>query len=289
MADLMRLSGRKRDLGGGFIVQRVLPAAQRPSVGPFVFFDHFGPIACTPDRNFDVRPHPHIGLATVTYLFEGAMVHRDSLRNVQRIEPGAINWMTAGRGVVHSERRPEDLRQQAYSLHGLQLWVALPKSAEDGQPGFTHYPAAALPQLEYNGATVRVLVGEALGARSPVQTATPTLYVDVHLPAGATLNWPGRTIEQAVYSVDHPLQLDGEPVAAQTLAILPPDTSVRLTAPDGARLVFVGGDALDGPRLIWWNFVASTQARIDAAKTAWREQRLGKVPDDAEFIPLPEH
>jgi redox-sensitive bicupin YhaK (pirin superfamily) len=289
MADLMRLSGRKRDLGGGFIVQRVLPAAQRPSVGPFVFFDHFGPIVCTPDRNFDVRPHPHIGLATVTYLFEGAMVHRDSLSNVQRIEPGAINWMTAGRGVVHSERRPEDLRHQAYSLHGLQLWVALPKSAEDGQPGFTHYPSAVLPQLSHNGATVRVLVGEALGARSPVQTATPTLYVDVQLPAGATLNWPGRTIEQAVYSVDHPFMLDGEPVAAQTLAILPTNTAVRVTAPDGARLVVVGGEPNDGPRLIWWNFVASTQARIDAAKIAWREQRLGNVPGDAEFIPLPEH
>jgi redox-sensitive bicupin YhaK (pirin superfamily) len=288
MTDLLRLSGRKRDLGGGFIVQRVLPAAQRASVGPFVFFDHFGPIVCTPDRNFDVRPHPHIGLATVTYLFEGAMVHRDSLANAQRIEPGAINWMTAGRGVVHSERRPEDLRQQAYSLHGLQLWVALPKSAEDGQPGFTHYPAAALPQLAHNGATIRVLVGEALGARSPVQTATPTLYVDVQLPAGATLNWPGRTIEQAVYSVDRPLELDGEPVAAQTLAILPPDTAVRVTAPDGARLVIVGGEPVDGPRLIWWNFVASTQARIDAAKIAWREQRLGNVPGDAEFIPLPE-
>jgi redox-sensitive bicupin YhaK (pirin superfamily) len=289
MANLLRLSGRKRDLGGGFIVQRVLPAAQRPSVGPFVFFDHFGPIVCTPDRNFDVRPHPHIGLATVTYLFEGAMVHRDSLANVQRIEPGAINWMTAGRGVVHSERRPEDLRQQAYSLHGLQLWVALPKSAEDGQPGFTHYPAAGLPQLTHNGATVRVLVGEALGERSPVQTATPTLYVDVQLPAGATLNWPGRAIEQAVYSVDRPLELDGEPVAAQTLAILPADTAVRVTAPDGARLVIVGGEPIDGPRLIWWNFVASTQARIDAAKTAWREQRLGNVPGDTEFIPLPEH
>jgi redox-sensitive bicupin YhaK (pirin superfamily) len=284
----MRLMGRKRDLGGGFIVQRVLPAAQRPSVGPFVFFDHFGPIVVRPEQNFDVRPHPHIGLATVTYLFEGAMVHRDSLGNVQRIEPGAINWMSAGRGIVHSERRPEDLRQSPYSLHGLQLWVALPKSAEDGQPGFTHYPASALPQLDYNGATVRVLVGEALGARSPVQTATATLYVDVQLPAGATLNWPGRTIEQAVYSLDRPLQLDGEPLAAQTLAILQPDTSVRLTAPDGARLVFVGGDATDGPRLIWWNFVASTQARIDSAKAAWREQRLGKVPGDSEFIPLPE-
>ncbi|HMD59296.1 MAG TPA: pirin family protein, partial [Steroidobacteraceae bacterium] len=289
MADQMRISGRKRDLGGGFIVQRVLPAAQRPSVGPFVFFDHFGPILVKPEQNFDVRPHPHIGLATVTYLFGGAMVHRDSLANVQRIEPGAINWMTAGRGVVHSERRPEDLRQQAYSLHGLQLWVALPKSAEDGQPGFTHYPAAALPQLEHDGATIRVLVGEALGARSPVQTATPTLYVDVQLPAGTTLNWPGRAIEQAVYSVDRPLELDGEPVAAQTLAILPPNKAVRVTAPDGARLVFVGGEPLDGPRLIWWNFVASTQARIDAAKTAWREQRLGSVPGDAEFIPLPEH
>jgi redox-sensitive bicupin YhaK (pirin superfamily) len=289
MADPMRLIGRKRDLGGGFIVQRVLPAAQRPSVGPFVFFDHFGPIVVRPEQNFDVRPHPHIGLATVTYLFEGAMVHRDSLGNVQRIEPGAINWMSAGRGIVHSERRPEDLRQSPYSLHGLQLWVALPKSAENGQPGFTHCPAAALPQLDYDGATVRVLVGEALGARSPVQTATPTLYVDVQLPAGATLNWPGRTIEQAVYSVDRPLQLDGEPLAAQTLAILQPDTSVRLTAPDGARLVFVGGDATDGPRLIWWNYVASTQARIDAAKVAWREQRLGKVPGDSEFIPLPEH
>src|SRR5271155_2320541 len=277
------------DLGGGMVVRRLLPSLGPQSVGHFVFFDHFGPIEVKPEQNFDVRPHPHIGLATVTYLFEGAMVHRDSLGYGQRIEPGAINWMSAGRGIVHSERRPEDLRPSPYSLHGLQLWVALPKSAEDGQPGFTHYPAAALPQLEHNRATIRVLVGEAMGERSPVQTSTLTLYVDVQLPAGATLNWPGGTIEQAVYSVDRPLELDGEPVAAQSLAILPPNLPVRMTAPQGARLVLVGGDALDGPRLIWWNFVASTQARIDAAKTAWREQRLGNVPDDAEFIPLPEH
>jgi len=216
IAELIR--PRLRDIGGGFVVQRLLPTLPRQSVGPFVFFDHFGPITAQPDANFDVRPHPHIGLSTVTYLFDGAMMHRDSLGSVQRIEPGAINWMTAGRGIVHSERAPEDLRGTTYDIHGLQLWAALPKAHEETNPAFFHTPAAAIPALSQPGIRTRVLIGNAFGQQSPVKTFSTTLYVDVAAEPGVTLALPSEPgIERAVYSVDLPIVADGSEVPAFTM------------------------------------------------------------------------
>src|SRR5690349_15094747 len=198
----LQLDGHEKDLGGGFLVRRMLPHARRRNVGPFIFFDHFGPADELPGENHDVRPHPHIGLATVTYLFEGAMMHRDSLGNAQIIEPGAINWMTSGRGIVHSERRPDHLRDSSYGIHGLQLWTALPLDHEEDGPAFTHTPAQAIPQVDLPGAQVRVLVGSAFGATSPVRAYARTLYLDVRLHGTGTFELPALVPEMAVYPVD---------------------------------------------------------------------------------------
>jgi len=283
---------RSRDLGGGFMVRRLLPViTPRQGVGPFVFFDHFGPVTTRPGDNHDVRPHPHIGLATVTYLFEGAMLHRDSLGSVQRIEPGAINWMTAGRGIVHSERTPPDLQDKAYVAHGLQLWAALPKAYEETAPEFTHTPAAALPEWSAQGIRARVLVGDGFGLRSPVATCAQTLYLDVTAQSGATLELPApqsARFEHAIYSVDEPLQVDGAAVPACTMAMLEPGTGATIAAPRGARYVVIGGAPLDGPRTIWWNFVSSRKDRIEQAKADWTAQRMGAIAGEREWIPLPD-
>ena len=286
----LRLTGHEKDLGGGPMVRRrLLPALPRRSLGPFVFFDHFGPVTVEPSSHFHVRPHPHIGLAMVTYLFEGAMLHRDSLGSRQQIEPGAINWMTAGRGIVHSERRPEALATRSYVNHGIQLWAALPLAHEEVAPSFVHTPAAAIPELQLGGATVRVLIGAALGQTSPVATLCPTLYLDVRLSACSTLDLPPLAQELAVYAVEGDVQIDGETVAACTLAVLEPGASVRLhSASAPVRLVVLGGAALDAPRHIWWNFVSSRKERIVQAADDWEPQRLGQVPDETESIPLPE-
>ena len=281
------LPPRAKDLGGGFTVRRLLPTSQRQAVGPFVFFDHFGPIVTRQEYNHDVRPHPHIGLATVTYLFEGAMLHRDSLGSVQRIEPGAINWMTSGRGIVHSERRPPDMRTVAHTMHGLQLWVALPSAVEEADPSFVHTPSAAIPTWSQASLAIRLLVGDAFGRRSPVATHAPTLYLDITAEPGALFEFPrvdGH--EFAVYSVDQPLRIDGTDVPAQTLAVLAPGPAT-ITAPQGARYVVIGGAPLDGPRFIWWNFVSSSKERIERAKDDWTAQRIGTIPGEHEWIPLP--
>lgn len=280
------LQAQAKDLGGGLRIKRLLPADQRQAVGPFVFMDHFGPVQVEPDSQHDVRPHPHIGLATLTYLFEGAMMHRDSLGVTQRIEPGAINWMTAGRGIVHSERQPEDLRGQRYVNHGMQLWLALPRSHEDCEPGFAHTPDAQIPSLELPGVKVRVLVGEAFGLRSPVATFSPTLYLDLTLQAGASLRLPALAEEMAVYTVSGALSLDGAPLPEHELAVLGADT--LLHSPQASRCVVVGGAALDGGRYLWWNFVASRRQRLVQAAQDWREMRFGQVPGETESIPLPE-
>ncbi|NKE65873.1 pirin family protein [Ramlibacter sp. RBP-2] len=281
-----RLAGHEKDLGGGFLVRRLLPAARRRSVGPFIFFDHFGPAVEVPGVDHDVRPHPHIGLATVTYLFEGAMMHRDSLGTEQLIEPGAINWMTAGRGIVHSERRPPHLMGQRYVNHGLQLWTALPREHEDDEPAFSHTPASAIPQVAAGDARLRVLVGEAFGARSPVPATSATVYLDVTLPAGARWSLPVLAEELAVYLVEGDLQVDDEVLVAGTMAVLQPQPA-ELQAASGARLVVIGGAPLDGPRHLWWNFVSSRPERIAQASGDWAAQRMGRVPGEAEFIPLP--
>ena len=286
MPEIPFIVPREHDLGGGFFVRRALPSVARRAVGPFVFFDHFGPVVERADDNHDVRPHPHIGLSTVTYLFEGAMLHRDSTGVTQRIEPGAINWMTAGRGIVHSERAPDDLRGTTRRLHGLQLWVAVPAEREEDPPGFQHAPAASIPTVRVGGATVRVLAGSAYGADSPVATPSPTLYLDVALAAGASLALPAAA-ERAVYGVDAAFTLDGREVPARTMALLEPEAPGVVEAAGGARLVVVGGAPL-GARHMFWNFVSSRRERIDQACDDWTAQRLGRVPGESEFIPLPE-
>jgi redox-sensitive bicupin YhaK (pirin superfamily) len=276
-----------KDLGGGFVVRRLLPAAARQSVGPFLFFDHMGPVEAGPDANHDVRPHPHIGLATVTYLFEGAIMHRDSVGSVQRIEPGAINWMTAGSGIVHSERTPQDLAGKARRTHGLQLWAALPAEHEEAAPAFAHTPASAIPVVQAAGAEVRVLIGTAFGQTSPVATFSPTLYLDVRLDAGCAIALDDLPEEAALYAVGGDIAVDGEPVPAHTMAMLEPLGAARVSSVDGARFVVVGGAALDGKRFIYWNFVSSRKERIEQAASDWEQQRYAPVPGETERIPLP--
>lgn len=289
MAPLV-LSGHLKDLGGGFTVRRLLPAVQRKSVGPFLFFDHFGPVTVQPTDEYDVRPHPHIGLATVTYLFSGAIMHRDSLGSVQQIEPGAINWMTAGRGIVHSERRPLALASQSYVNHGIQLWSALPLGQEDCPPSFTHTPASAIAQRSVGDATVRVLIGSAFGVTSPVAAMLSTLYLDVQLPPQGVLELPALAQEMAVYPVDAAVRLDRQPLAEHTMAVLPPAASARLQAgATGARLMVIGGAPLDAPRHMWWNFVSRSKDRIVQAAHDWETDQMGQVPGDTERIPLPAH
>ena len=287
MSVQLKLTGQDKDLGGGFMVRRLLPAGQRQAVGPFLFFDHFGPVTVQPGARHDVRPHPHIGLATVTYLFEGAIMHRDSVGSVQRIEPGAINWMTAGRGIVHSERGPEDLRDQPYVNHGLQLWAALPRAHEEVAPEFSHTPAAAIPVVSVGSSSVRVLIGEAFGKTSPVKTFSKTIYLDVTLAPGSVFELPALAQELAVYPVDGDVVVDGDPVDAHTLAMLTPGGVTQIIAERPARLMVIGGDALDGHRFIWWNFVSSRKERIVQAGDAWAAQTMGQVAGDAELIPLP--
>jgi redox-sensitive bicupin YhaK (pirin superfamily) len=305
MSLLMQLVGQPKDLGGGFTVRRLLPSAQRQGVGPFLFMDHFGPVTVEPGGVQDIRPHPHIGLATVTYLFEGAFMHRDSLGFVQRIEPGAINWMTAGHGIVHSERAPDDLRSTRYVNHGLQLWAALPREHEETAPDFKHTPAADLPEVQQGEARVKVLIGTAFGATSPVVTFTSTVYLDVQLPAGTTLALPALAQELAVYPIDADIAVDGEPVAMHTLAVLATDTATdanadlphqrnatsritNLSATHACRLMVIGGDALDAPRFMWWNFVSSRKHRLAQAAQDWSGHVFGYVVGETEMIALPE-
>ena len=278
---------RNHDLGGGMMVRRALPAPDQRSVGPFVFFDHFGPIEVRPENNFDVRPHPHIGLATVTYLFDGAMVHRDSLANTQRIEPGAINWMTAGRGVVHSERRPKDLQARVHVLHGLQLWAALPRQDEEVEPVFIHTPAHLIPTWDQDGVSARVLIGSAFGLLSPVSTHSETLYLDILASPGAILSLPPISGECAIYSVDKPMIVDGVGIESGTLALLTAGATTTLFFPDGAHCIVIGGEPVDGQRHIWWNFVSSRKERIEQAKADWMARRMGEIVGETEWIPLP--
>ena len=286
---LQKLAGHEKDLGGGLRVSRLLPAFTRRTVGPFVFLDHFGPLDFEPGMNTDVRPHPHIGLATVTYLFEGAMVHRDSLGSVQRIEPGAINWMSAGRGIVHSERTPPDLRNRPHRVHGLQLWVGLPQALEETEPTFAHTTAEQLAAFTDQGAEVRLLVGEAFGRHSPVKASSPTVFLSVRLPARTPFVLPALAAELAVYPINGEVSVDGSPLGVHTLGVLDTGQGCRLESATDCTVVIIGGAPLDGPRFVVWNFVSSTRARVQRAAEDWRTQAFGTVPGETEFIPLPEN
>jgi redox-sensitive bicupin YhaK (pirin superfamily) len=279
---------RSVDLGH-FSVRRALPHVKRRMVGPFIFFDHFGPAEFRAGDGIDVRPHPHIGLATVTFLYDGEIVHRDSLGSDIPIRPGAVNWMTAGRGIVHSERTAADRRGGGEPLHGLQLWVALPAAHEETEAAFAHHDAAELPVVSAEGKTIRVIAGRAYGERSPVATLSDTVFADASLTAGTTLPVDADAEERAIYVVSGEIEIAGDRFQSGQLLVLRPGDAISVHAPVDSRVVLVGGAAMDGPRHIWWNFVSSRKDRIEQAKADWKVGRFGLVPgDDKEFIPLPE-
>lgn len=280
----LRIESKRKDLGG-FGVRRVLPAPDRRMVGPFIFFDHMGPADFPAGRGIEVRPHPHIGLATITYLFEGEILHRDSLGSVQPIRAGAVNLMTAGRGIVHSERAGDDLQVES-RLHGIQSWMALPDGHEEAAPAFVHHPADSLPELQQHGVTVRVIIGDAFGRRSPVEVASPMLYLECRMPAGTSLVLPDSVPELAAYVVSGELRIDGQTYRDGVMAVAAAGRTPRLDAVANSRVMVLGGAPL-GERHVWWNFVSSSTERIEQAKRDWNAQRFAPVPGETEFIPLP--
>jgi redox-sensitive bicupin YhaK (pirin superfamily) len=281
------IDGRARELGG-VAIRRVLPAAARRMVGPFTFLDEMNG-AFAAGQGLDVPPHPHIGLATVTYLFDGDMVHRDSLGSLQPIRPGDINWMTAGRGIVHSERTAAERRTQASRLHGLQIWVALPLAHEETEPAFRHHPGASLPERVRDGVRLRVLAGSAFGMTSPVQTLSPLFYVEASMSAGSALSLPAEHEERALYVVEGDVGCGPERTEPGRMIVFVPGASAILRAESDARIVLLGGAPLDGRRYIHWNFVSSSRERIEQAKREWKERRFPTVPgDEVEFVPLPD-
>jgi redox-sensitive bicupin YhaK (pirin superfamily) len=277
---------RPRDLGG-FAVRRALPAASRRMVGPFIFLDQMGPADFAAGTGIDVRPHPHIGLATVTYLFEGEILHRDSLGSVQPIRPGVVNWMTAGRGIAHSERSDPVLRRSPQRLAGIQAWVALPARHEETEPAFVHHPQDALPVIAGEGKEIRLIAGALYGKRSPVETFSELFYADAALAAGARLELPADHEERAIYVADGQVEVGGALFDAGGLLVFRAGDAITVTAKTAARLMLLGGAAMDGPRHIWWNFVSSSKERIEQAKADWQAGRFDRVPGDPEFIPLP--
>lgn len=282
------ISGRHRDIGG-FSVRRALPAMQRRLVGPFVFWDHMGPTSLEPGHGMDVRPHPHIGLATVTYLFDGEIVHKDTLGSDQAIRPGAVNWMTAGRGIAHSERTGPEVRKRGSRVHGIQSWVALPLESEESEPRFEHHPASTIPETSRDGVKLRVLAGTAYGLTAPARIASPTFYVEATMPAGSRLVVPEEHGERAAYVVEGEVACDGETIHEATMAVLRPPAEAALHAQRPSRVMLLGGAPIGGARHIWWNFVSSSKERIEQAKRDWTDGRFGKIPgDDVELVPLPE-
>ena len=281
-----RITPPVRELGDGFSVRRAIPSPQLKSIGPFVFLDAFGPVTLAAGKGLDVRPHPHIGLATVTYLLEGEILHRDSLGSVQPIRPGEVNWMSAGRGIVHSERTPHALRAGGARVAGIQLWVALPLALEESDPSFAHYDA--LPAIEGDGVTIRVIVGAGWGCTSPVRTLCEMLYADIALAERASVEWPATYDERALYVFAGSIEIDGERIAAGELVVLRKDAEVSIVAESSARLLALGGPPLDAPRLVWWNFVSSRKERIRSAAADWKAGRYPRVPGETEFIPLPD-
>lgn len=279
---------RTRDLGDGFAVRRALPHGKRQMVGPFIFFDHFGPVQFVSGQGMDVRPHPHIGLATVTYLFDGSIMHRDSEGNVQEIQPGAMNLMTAGRGIAHSERTPDVQRANGQKMLGLQSWIALPKDREEIAPTFQHYGADSLPSVQDTGFTARVIAGSSFGVASKVDMVSPWFYVEVSLDEGKSAPLDADHEERAIYVVDGEVEIAGDRYEGPRMLIFRPGDRITVRATRPTRMMFLGGTALEGPRYVWWNFVSSSKERIEQAKADWKSGRFEAVPDETEFIPLPE-
>jgi len=287
---MIPITGKAHDLGDGFFVTRLLPQIARRSIGPFVFFDYFGPVDFAPGKGIDVRPHPHIGLATVTYLFDGSQMHRDTLGTVQEIKPGDVNWMTAGRGIAHSERTGAEVRASGHRMHGIQSWVGLPQADEEAPPEFHHVGVADLPEREESGVTLRLIAGTAFGLTSPVKTFSPIFYADARFAPGGALHYSAEHEERAFLVIEGEIQTgDVEVHGPGAMLTLEAGEEVTLYADGPARVMLLGGAKLDGERHIWWNFVASSRERIERAKQEWKEGKFGLIPgDDKEFIPLPE-
>ncbi|SRR5665213_275566 len=283
------LAGQKRELGDGFSVARLLPQAGQRTVGPFVFFDYFGPVEFKPGHGIDVRPHPHIGLATITYLFDGSQVHRDSLGNSLEIVPGDVNWMTAGRGIVHSERTGAVVRARGHRMHGIQSWVGLPRTHEEDAPSFQHIAKDDLPSLNKNGVLLRLVTGKAYGLTAPVHVPMEIFYVDAQLKAGSTLELPSDYEERGAMVVGGTVEAGSKGHADGDMMIFDKGERAQIKAITDARVMLLGGAPLDGERHVWWNFVSSSRERIERAKAAWKAGQMGKIPgDDKEFIPLPD-
>ena len=277
----------EKDLGE-FTVRRTLPASERQRVGPFIFFDHMGPAVFPSGSGVSVRPHPHIGLATITYLFDGTIMHRDSLGYQQAITPGAVNWMTAGRGIVHSERTPAALLESGSSLHGIQTWLALPLEAEEIAPAFDHYPREQIPEAMIDGVHVSLIVGAMFGLESPVRTASRSCYASLRMATKTSVQLPENYDEVAIYVVDGSIQIGGTELGAGLMAVPAASDDRTIVAHQDSHIMLLGGDTLPGKRYLWWNFVSSSRERIEAAKRQWKAGDFASVPDDPEFIPLPE-
>jgi redox-sensitive bicupin YhaK (pirin superfamily) len=281
-------NARLHDLGDGFVVRRMLPVLLARHVGPFVFYDHMGPAEFAPGKGIDVRPHPHIGLATVTWLFEGSMRHRDSIGSVADITPGAVNWMTSGRGIVHSERTPPDARRDGQRMHGIQVWVALPQADEEVAPEFHHHDASSLPHIQHNGAELVLIAGTAYGQQSPVKVFAPMFFIEARLAAGAELALPPEHAERGVHVVEGAVTWGDVTIAPTQMAVQAGESAPIVRAQAASRVMLFGGAPLDGERHLWWNFVSSSRERIEQAKADWAAQRFDKVVgDEQEFIPLP--
>ena len=271
---------------GGFNARRSLPHDDLMTVGPFIFFDHLGPAVFPPGKGVDVRPHPHINLATVTYLFEGVLLHRDSLGSIREIRPGAVNWMTAGKGIVHSERSPQSDRAISSTLHAIQTWVALPQEMEEIEPSFFHYPAEDIPTWTENNVAIALIAGETKGRKSPVKSLSPIIYLDLAFSAASNFKLPAEYSERAIYSITEGIEIDGEHLPQHRLAILSPDKEITISATNQARCMVIGGEPV-GKRYKWWNFVSSSLERIEIAKQDWKTGNFDSVPEEDEFIPLP--
>jgi len=287
---MIPITGKAHNLGDGFFVTRLLPQIARRSIGPFVFFDYFGPVDFAPGKGIDVRPHPHIGLATVTYLFEGSQMHRDTLGSVQEITPGDVIWMTAGRGIAHSERTGEAVRAQGHRMHGIQSWIGLPQADEESPPAFQHFGVGDLPERHDKNVRLRLIAGSAFGLASPVKTFSPIFYADAQFAPGGAVHVAAEHEERAFLVIEGEVQTGGIEVHGPgAMLALDKDEEVTLYAAAPARVMLLGGARLDGERHIWWNFVSSQKDRIERAKQEWKDGRFGLIPgDDKEFIPLPE-